>query len=96
MHKIIMKIKKQNEENINYFFIFKVKENINIGIARKKLNQFSLKKSINFFVAKSSSITIISLSFNSKKDSIVFWIKIGLLKWGIIIEYFIFFSLLIS
>ena len=72
MHKIIMKIKKQNEENINYFFIFKVKENINIGIARKKLNQFSLKKSINFFVAKSSSITIISLSFNSKKDSIVF------------------------
>ena len=72
MHKIIMEIKKQNEENINYFFIFKVKENINIGIARKKLNQFSLKKSINFFVAKSSSITIISLSFNSKKDSIVF------------------------
>lgn len=64
MHKIVMKINKQNEENINYFFIFKVKENINIVIARKKLNQFSLKKSINFFGAK-SSITIISLSFFS-------------------------------
>lgn len=76
MHKIIMKIKKQNEENINYFFIFKVKENINIGIARKKLNQFSLKKSINFFVAKSSSITIISLSFNSKKILLFFELKL--------------------
>lgn len=75
-----------------YFSLF----SINLTLCFLSIELIYFLKIFKLFSLDKSLITIISLSFNSKKDYIVFWIKIGLLKWGIIIECFIIFSLLIS